>query len=120
MGDDYPTADGTCVRDYIHVEDLCQVHRLAAERLLAGKGEGFEAFNLGNEAGVSVLQVIAAARAVTGVDLVYHVAGRRPGDPAVLVGGYRPEIHRIEDIIASAWRAPPFRQIVASRPPPAF
>jgi UDP-glucose 4-epimerase len=121
FGDDYPTADGTCVRDYIHVEDLCQAHLLAGERLLAGKGEGFEAFNLGNGEGVSVIKVIAAARAVTGVDIVYHVAGRRPGDPAVLVGsnqkasavlGYRPEVHRIEEIVASAWRAPPFKQTV--------
>jgi UDP-glucose 4-epimerase len=116
FGDDYPTADGTCVRDYIHVEDLCQAHLLAARRLLAGEGPetGFEFFNLGNGNGASVLQVIAAARAVTGIDIEYRVAGRRAGDPPVLVGssakattvlGYRPEIPGIEEIVATAWRA---------------
>ena len=116
FGDDYPTPDGTCVRDYIHVEDLCEAHLLAARRLLAGPapGRAFEFFNLGNGEGASVLQVIAAARAVTGVDLLHHVAGRRAGDPPVLVGssakaaavlGYRPAIPGIGDIVASAWRA---------------
>ncbi len=117
FGDDYPTPDGTCVRDYIHVDDLCGAHLLAAERLLrgdAGSGGGFEFFNLGNGAGSSVIQVIAAARAATGVDIVYHVAGRRAGDPPVLVGssdkankvlGWTPETPGIEDIVASAWRA---------------
>jgi len=75
---------------------------------------GFESFNLGNGEGASVLQVIAAARAVTGVDLVHRVAHRRHGDPPVLVGssakasavlGYRPAIPRLEDIVASAWHA---------------
>jgi UDP-glucose 4-epimerase len=116
FGEDYPTRDGTCVRDYIHVEDLCQAHLLAARRLLAGEGPetGFEFFNLGNGNGASVLQVIAAARAVTGVDIGYRIAGRRAGDPPVLVGssakatavlGYRPEIPGIEEIVATAWRA---------------
>ena len=129
FGDDYATADGTCVRDYVHVEDLCQAHLLAAQRLLAGKGEGrgLSAFNLGNGDGVSVLQVIAAARAVTGVDLVYHVAGRRPGDPPVLVGssaraaevlGYRPEIPHIEDIVGTAWRAREHRSPRGTPPSP--
>jgi UDP-glucose 4-epimerase len=116
FGDDYPTPDGTCVRDYIHVEDLCEAHLLAARRLLDPRRteRGFEFFNLGNGEGASVLQVIAAARAVTGVDLLHHVAGRRAGDPPVLVGssakaaavlGYRPSMPGIEDIVASAWRA---------------
>jgi UDP-glucose-4-epimerase GalE len=124
FGDDYPTADGTCVRDYIHVDDLCGAHLLAAERLLRGGAvNGFDCFNLGNGAGSSVLQVIAAARAVTGVDFVYRVAGRRPGDPPVLVGsaakaaevlGWRPEIPHIAEIVETAWRAmkrrgPPLR-----------
>jgi UDP-glucose-4-epimerase GalE len=116
FGDDYATADGTCVRDYIHVEDLCEAHLLAGERILRDQraGGGLEVYNLGNGSGCSVLQVIAAARAVTGVDFVYKVAGRRPGDPPVLVGscakaaaelGWRPSIPRIEDIVATAWRA---------------
>ena len=116
FGDDYPTADGTCVRDYVHVEDLCAAHLLAAERILGegGAGGGLEAFNLGNGEGYSVLQVIAAARAVTGVDFVYHTGARRPGDPPVLVAsaakaqrvlGWRPQIPRIEEIVATAWRA---------------
>jgi UDP-glucose 4-epimerase len=116
FGDDYPTADGTCVRDYIHVEDLCQAHLLAARRLLAGEGPeaGFEFFNLGNGDGASVLQVIAAARQVTGVNIGYRIAGRRAGDPPVLIGssakaaaalGYRPEIPSIVEIVATAWRA---------------
>ena len=113
-GDDYPTADGTCVRDYIHVEDLCSAHLLAAERVLRGEGEaGFEAFNLGTGEGCSVLEVIASAREVTGVDFVYHTGARRPGDPPVLVAsaakarevlGWRPEIVDMKEIIATAWR----------------
>jgi UDP-glucose-4-epimerase GalE len=116
FGDDYPTPDGTCVRDYIHVEDLCRAHLLAAQRLLSGRGPqgGFEAFNLGNGSGSSVLQVISAAREVTGADFTHRVSGRRPGDPPVLVGsssratevlGWRPEIPRITDIVATAWHA---------------
>jgi UDP-glucose-4-epimerase GalE len=116
FGDDYPTADGTCVRDYIHVEDLCEAHFLAGELLLreGRPPQGLDAFNLGNGEGWSVLQVIAAARAVTGVDFVYHVKGRRPGDPPVLVGsakkaaevlGWRPEVPHIEAIVATAWKA---------------
>ncbi len=115
LGDDYPTPDGTCVRDYIHVDDICEAHLLAARRLLApDAARGFEAFNLGNGEGASVLEVIAAARAVTGVEMVHRVARRRQGDPPVLVGscaratavlGYQPAIPRLEDIVASAWRA---------------
>jgi UDP-glucose-4-epimerase GalE len=115
FGDDYPTADGTCVRDYIHVEDLCAAHLLAAERVLGQtEGGGLEAFNLGNGEGYSVLQVIAAAREVTGVDFIYHTGARRPGDPPVLVAsaakagkvlGWRPEVPQIKEIVATAWRA---------------
>ncbi len=116
FGDDYPTPDGTCVRDYIHVEDLAGAHLLAAERILGEHSppRGFEFFNLGNGAGCSVLEIIAAVRAVTGVDFGYHVVGRRAGDPAVLVGsarkanevlGYQPSVPRVEDIVATAWRA---------------
>jgi UDP-glucose 4-epimerase len=116
-GDDYATADGTCVRDYVHVDDLVRAHLLAAERLMREEAAGaprFEVINLGSGAGASVLEVIAAVRAVTGVDIAYRVAGRRPGDPPVLVAsrekagrvlGWAPEITRIEDIVATAWRA---------------
>ncbi|MFO0755034.1 MAG: UDP-glucose 4-epimerase GalE [Byssovorax sp.] len=113
FGSDYPTPDGTCVRDYIHVEDLCSAHLRAAERVLAGKGEGFEAYNLGNTQGVSLLELIAAAREVTGADIIAKVGPRRPGDPPVLVGssararevlGWVPEVTDLRDIVASAWR----------------
>ena len=115
FGDDYPTRDGTCIRDYIHVEDLCEAHLLAAERSVRGASGGrFEAYNLGNGAGASVLEVIAAAREVTGVDFHHRMAGRRPGDPPVLVGssekalrelGWTPAVPRIADIVGTAWRA---------------
>jgi UDP-glucose 4-epimerase len=81
FGDDFPTADGTCVRDYIHVQDLCAAHMLAAERMLEGQGSGAEAFNLGNGQGYSVLEIIDACRRVTGVEFGYQVAPRRAGDP---------------------------------------
>ncbi len=113
MGGDFPTLDGTCVRDYIHVSDLCQAHLLAARRLADGKVEGTEAYNLGNGRGFSVLEVIAAARRVTGLDIRYHLVPRRPGDPSALVGGaglaaevlgWKPAIPGIDEIVATAWR----------------
>jgi UDP-glucose-4-epimerase GalE len=116
FGDDYPTPDGTCIRDYIHVEDLCDAHLAAAERLLDGKVAGFCAYNLGTETGTSVLSIISAARRVTGADMVYHVAQRRPGDPPRLVGasqkartelGWSPKLPHLDDIIASAWKSFP-------------
>ena len=82
FGNDYPTRDGTCVRDYIHVEDLASIHRLALERQEAGR---FEAYNVGTGVGVSVLEVVEAARRVTGHDIPAQVAPRRPGDPPELV-----------------------------------
>jgi UDP-glucose-4-epimerase GalE len=113
LGGDFPTADGTCVRDYIHVSDLCRAHLLAAERLAGGGMAGAEAYNLGNGHGYSVLEVIEAARRVTGVDIRHHVVARRAGDPSALVGsamraaevlGWQPEIPGIDDIVATAWR----------------
>jgi len=113
-GADWDTKDGTCVRDYIHVEDICEAHLLAAERVLREEAPPFECFNLGNGSGYSVLEIIAAVRAVTGADIRYRVESRRPGDPAMLVGahekatrelGWRPRITGIEDIVATAWRA---------------
>ena len=111
FGDDYATPDGTCVRDYVHVDDLAQAHQLALAYLDAH--EGAHAFNLGNGHGFSVRQVIDAARSVTGVDIGYDVAPRRPGDPAVLVAssdkarrelGWAPEWTDIGLVIESAWR----------------
>ncbi|MBA3487512.1 MAG: UDP-glucose 4-epimerase GalE [Lysobacter sp.] len=113
LGSDFPTDDGTCVRDYIHVTDLCRAHLLAAERLLSGGVVGAEAYNLGNGRGYSVLEIIRAARRVTGMDIRYRIAERRPGDPAWLVGcagkagavlGWTPLIEDIDEIVATAWR----------------
>jgi len=110
-GDDYPTPDGTCIRDYIHVTDLARAHLLALEQLAAGRPGGI--FNLGNGQGFSVWAVIRAAEAVTGCRVPVAIAPRRPGDPAVLVAsaerarqllGWKPRYFRLEDIIATAWQ----------------
>ncbi|HZW27140.1 MAG TPA: UDP-glucose 4-epimerase GalE [Trueperaceae bacterium] len=109
FGTDYPTADGTAVRDYVHVEDLAEAHVLALEALRPGRGD---AYNLGNGAGFSVRQVIEVCRAVTGADLRVTEAPRRAGDPPVLVAdaakaaarlGWRPRRPALEEIVASAW-----------------
>jgi UDP-glucose 4-epimerase len=84
FGTDYPTADGTCIRDYIHVTDLADAHVLGLKYLLDG-GES-DVFNLGNGSGFSVRQVIEAARSVTGKEIQIEESDRRPGDPPVLVG----------------------------------
>ena len=111
FGTDYPTPDGTCIRDYIHVEDLIQAHFLALDYLRAGNPSA--AFNLGNGQGFSNREIIQAARRVTGHPIPVEEAPRRPGDPAVLIAssrkamevlGWRPEHTDVEDIIASAWR----------------
>ena len=109
-GTDYDTRDGTCVRDYIHVEDLCRAHLLALERLLHGAGSA--RYNLGNGNGFSVKEVISTAAQVTGRRIPQVVAGRRPGDPARLVAnaaharrelGWEPRYPALETIIAHAW-----------------
>jgi UDP-glucose 4-epimerase len=111
FGDDYPTADGTCLRDYIHVSDLGRAHLLALEALLGGAGNSV--YNLGNSSGHSVRQVIDTARAITGHAIPAGIAARRAGDPAVLVAdstrirnelGWQPEHEHIETIIRSAWK----------------
>ena len=111
FGDDYPTPDGTCIRDYIHTSDLASAHLLAARRLLAGEGSGI--FNLGSEHGLSVRQIIDAARKVTGRDFPVEVAPRRAGDPAVLIAsnrkarevlGWVPQHSDAHTILASAWK----------------
>jgi UDP-glucose 4-epimerase len=110
FGTDYPTPDGTAVRDYIHIEDLGEAH-LRALRHLRGGG-GSEYLNLGNGTGYSVLEVIEATRAVTGRDVPFENAPRREGDPPRLVGdarrardvlGWTPRRPALEEIIRSAW-----------------
>jgi len=110
FGDDYPTPDGTCIRDYIHIEDLAQAHLLALERLLAGLSGG--QYNLGNAKGYSVKQVIETARRVTGKEIPAKVVERRPGDPAVLISSsekavkdlaWRPQFPDLETIMETAW-----------------
>jgi UDP-glucose 4-epimerase len=111
FGDDYPTADGTCIRDYIHVSDLCRAHLQALDYL--GTQQGFHAFNLGNGQGYSVRQVVAAVERVIGRSLGIAAAARRPGDPARLVAsaakaraelGWQPQQTALEQIVESAWR----------------
>ena len=110
-GTDYPTPDGTCVRDYIHVNDLAQAHVLGIEYLL--KGGNSEIFNLGNGNGFSVRETIAAAKRVTGKDFKVIESERRPGDSPILVGSsekartilnWQPQYADIESIIAHAWQ----------------
>lgn len=111
FGRDYPTPDGTCIRDYVHIVDLCQAHLLALDYL--GKGLPTTAFNLGNGDGFSVQAVIDAARRVTGKSIRNVDGPRREGDPARLVAdsararsvlGWRPRYEALDDIIAHAWR----------------
>lgn len=111
FGSDYPTADGTAIRDYIHVSDLSQAHLLAMDHLQ--KGGGSECINLGNGQGFSVLEVIEAAKKVTGKDIEVVMADRRAGDPSRLVGdatkarkllGWDPKLTSLEEIISSAWQ----------------
>lgn len=111
FGDDYPTADGTCIRDYIHVSDLADAHVLALQRLRAG-GES-AVYNLGSGNGYSVREVIDVAREVTGHPIPVKQEARRAGDPAVLVAssqrareelGWQPQREQLKSIIASAWQ----------------
>jgi len=108
FGTDYPTPDGTCVRDYIHVVDLAQAHILALDALK----DRSRTYNLGNGNGFSVLQVVQTARQITGHAIPAVAAPRRPGDPAVLIAssqrirrelGWQPRYPDLRDIIQSAW-----------------
>jgi UDP-glucose 4-epimerase len=110
FGNDWPTRDGTCVRDYIHVSDLCVAHLQALEWL--AKGGRHEVFNLGNGDGATVLEVIEAARRITGKTIKMTQAERRAGDPPSLVAdagkarrvlGWRPARAEIEGIVRDAW-----------------
>ena len=109
-GEDWPTEDGTCVRDYIHVDDLAEAHLLA---LAAAQPGRHRVFNLGNGLGFSVRQVIETCREVTGHPIPAEVAARRPGDPAVLVAsaerarvelGWQPRRTELATIVGDAWR----------------
>jgi len=108
FGNDYPTADGTCVRDYVHVQDLAAAHVLALGQCDRGGG----VFNLGTGIGFSNTEIVAAARRVTGHPIPVEMQPRRPGDPAVLVAsaarahsvlGWQPQHSDLETIVASAW-----------------
>jgi UDP-glucose 4-epimerase len=109
-GDDWPTPDGTCLRDYIHVRDLAEAHLLALEHATAG---AHRIYNLGTGTGFSVVEVIEACRRVTGHPIPAQVAARRAGDPAVLVAssaratadlGWRPELTSLDTIVGDAWQ----------------
>lgn len=111
FGTDYPTQDGTCIRDYVHVNDLAQAHLLALDALLAGSKSNV--YNLGNNNGFSVLEVIEKTQTVIGKPIPVKEAPRRQGDPAVLVAsaekiknelGWQPTYESLETIIDTAWR----------------
>ena len=110
FGDDYPTKDGTCIRDYIHVTDLIEAHIAALSYLRAG-GKS-DIFNLGSGDGFSVLEIIEVARRVTGHPIPALVAGRRAGDPSTLIAsseramnilGWEPRLTDVETIVKDAW-----------------
>ena len=110
FGDDYPTKDGTNVRDYVHVVDLADAHILALKYLAAGNDSN--AFNLGSATGFSNLEILEAARRATGKDIPAVMAPRRPGDPSTLIAasdkardvlGWKPQFDDVEKIIATAW-----------------
>jgi UDP-glucose 4-epimerase len=112
-GDDYDTPDGTCIRDYVHVEDLAQAHALALDRQSSGGLAGAAFYNLGIGKGFSVLEVIESARRVTGIPVRHRVGPRRPGDPPRLVADsvaacndlhWQPAFTNLDDIVATAWR----------------
>ena len=110
-GTDYPTPDGTCVRDYIHIIDLCRAHMLALKHLEGGGGSGI--FNLGNGNGFSVREVIESVKRVSGADFEVVESGRRAGDPPSLVAssdrikeelGWEPEFKGLDAIVETAWK----------------
>lgn len=110
FGNDYPTEDGTCIRDYIHVTDLANAHILALENLK--KTMTSQIYNLGNNTGFSVMEILNTAQKVTGKKINYEIAPRRIGDPAILIAssekakkelGWQPKFYQPEQIISSAW-----------------
>jgi len=111
FGDDYPTDDGTCVRDYIHINDLCEAHSLALEKMI--RHDKSARYNLGNGKGFSVKQVIDIAKEVSGNDFKVTVEPRRAGDPAVLVAdatlaekelNWQPKFADLKEIVKTAWQ----------------
>jgi UDP-glucose 4-epimerase len=111
LGEDYPTSDGTCVRDYVHVSDLAEAHALALVALKKGSLEA-ASYNLGNGEGFSVREVVAAVGKVAGSTPPTEMAPRRQGDPAILVAsaerairrlGWRPRLPALEQIVRTAW-----------------
>jgi UDP-glucose 4-epimerase len=112
LGEDYPTSDGTCVRDYVHVVDLAEAHALSLSALTRGTLQA-GSFNLGNGEGFSVREVVAAVTRVAGAPPPTERAPRRQGDPAILVAsaeramrrlGWRPRTPSLDAIVRSAWR----------------
>ena len=110
FGDDYPTADGTCIRDYVHVTDLADAHVRALERL--AERDGADAFNLGTGTGASVRQVLDAVGRVAGKPVPHGIGPRRAGDPAELVSdpskaigelGWTPALSSLDSIVSTAW-----------------
>ncbi len=110
FGADYPTPDGTCLRDYIHVSDLADAHVLALDRLLTGAAS--DVFNLGNGLGFSVRQVVDTVERIAGLKVPVKLGDRRPGDPAALVSdatkardvlGWRPRLNDLDEIVRTAW-----------------
>ena len=113
FGNDYPTSDGSCIRDYIHIVDLARAHVVAMERLLEQKNQdSFEVFNLGTGRGSSVLEVVKAFEKVTGMPLNYRIVDRRPGDVTAVYADTRKAnevlgwktVHSLEEALDSAWR----------------
>jgi UDP-glucose 4-epimerase len=110
FGNDYPTVDGTCIRDYIHVSDLAQAHIAALDHLMAGGTSG--AFNVGTGTGLTVMEVLQVVEDITGKKVPYNIAPRRDGDPTELVAdstrlratlGWQPKRSHLRDIVTDAW-----------------
>jgi UDP-glucose 4-epimerase len=108
-GGDFPTRDGSCVRDYVHTADLGQAHQLAVESLEPGMGR---AYNLGSGVGVTVLEVLQACEEIIGRPIAHEIVGPRPGDPAILIAspekiigelGWSPRFSDIREIVRTAW-----------------
>ena len=111
FGTDYDTRDGSCIRDYVHVEDLAEAHYLGLKYIM--ENDGNHAFNLGSSEGFSVLEILHEAERVTGEPVPYDIADRRPGDPAVLIAsnkkakdvlGWEPKRSEVQTILRDAWK----------------